>query len=108
MKYRIGFVSNSSSEAFVCKGTYNKKKVEQTLHEMLEVYNLVMHKQLGYDGIFGDVFYYTKDKHNLNDYIPTANLTGKLIIMSASDNSIPYELFEAIEDEFNAKRYHLG
>jgi hypothetical protein len=33
---------------------------------------------------------------------------GKIIIESAKDNSIPYELFDRIESIFNASRYHLG
>ncbi len=40
--------------------------------------------------------------NNLDKYL------NSVIIKSAFDNSIPYELFDLIEIGFNAKRYHLG
>ena len=33
---------------------------------------------------------------------------GKIIIMSACDNTIPGEMMEWIESAFSAKRFHLG
>jgi hypothetical protein len=36
------------------------------------------------------------------------NVMGKLLIFSASDNTIPYELFNLIESKFDAWREHLG
>lgn len=33
---------------------------------------------------------------------------GKLIIESATDNSIPYDLFDTIESTFSAERHHMG
>lgn len=36
------------------------------------------------------------------------DLIGKLIINSASDNSIPYPFFETIKEIFNGVRVHLG
>jgi hypothetical protein len=33
---------------------------------------------------------------------------GKIIIESATDNSIPYDLFDEIESAFNAERHHMG
>lgn len=36
------------------------------------------------------------------------DLVGKLIINSAEDNTIPYSLFELIEETFNGRRIHLG
>lgn len=33
---------------------------------------------------------------------------GRVLIYSADDNSIPWELFELIERKFNATRVHLG
>lgn len=37
-----------------------------------------------------------------------AKLIGNICIYSESDNSIPYEMFEMIENVLNAKRQHLG
>src|SRR5690606_26961050 len=36
------------------------------------------------------------------------NCKGKIFIYSATDNSIPYEMFSEIENLFNADRIHLG
>jgi hypothetical protein len=33
---------------------------------------------------------------------------GKLLILSESDNTIPYELFDIIQTKFAARRIHLG
>lgn len=33
---------------------------------------------------------------------------GKMMILSQEDNSIPYELFDVIENKFNSHRFHLG
>ena len=41
-----------------------------------------------------------------NDQIRSA--PGKLIIESASDNSIPYEIWEMLVSRFDATRIHLG
>lgn len=35
-------------------------------------------------------------------------LIGNILIFSQSDNSIPFELFEIIENRLNAERIHLG
>jgi len=35
-------------------------------------------------------------------------LIGKIIISSASDNSIPFGLFDLIESTFNGERFHIG
>ena len=37
-----------------------------------------------------------------------AILLGTVLINSASDNTIPWEMFEQIERYFNAERFHLG
>lgn len=37
-----------------------------------------------------------------------SHLYGNVIIFSLDDNSIPYELFDDIEQLFNARRYHMG
>jgi hypothetical protein len=48
-----------------------------------------------------------------NDFIELINCSitlekNQILIRSASDNSIPYDLFEIIEKTFNAERHHLG
>lgn len=46
------------------------------------------------------------DGSNNLDYIE--KYFNKLLIFSKEDNSIPYELFDQIEDVFSAERLHLG
>ncbi|MFA7101418.1 MAG: hypothetical protein WC196_06820 [Bacilli bacterium] len=114
MKLRIGFVSNSSSEAFICETKKTLDEIEAELREMLELYN----KLTGSNHNFDDVFQYPvlADDSNtdyLNEYRsyykqPKQDLTGKVIIYSASDNTIPWALFELIEEAYNATRIHMG
>ena len=51
---------------------------------------------------FEDKWIADEVENNLNKYL------GSIVIESASDNSIPFELFDVIEYGFSAKRYHLG
>lgn len=39
---------------------------------------------------------------------PISDLDGKIMIVGESDNSIPYDHFDWIENTFNATRHHLG
>lgn len=58
-----------------------------------------------------DEIYYKKlYKMNLYNYINynTIIKKGDILIYSAKDNSVPYELMESIESYLNAVRYHLG
>lgn len=53
-----------------------------------------------WDNPFDD--FYDYDRLNIEE------LHGKILIFGASDNSIPYDLFELIQGAFGAERYHLG
>jgi len=86
-----------------------------------------------FDEVFGEIEYYTKEecesdikelndyrernksKDKCNDWDPgwgyeKRENIGKLMIYSKSDNSIPYEMFDWIENIFGrgTTRYHLG
>lgn len=41
-------------------------------------------------------------------YGPVEQLDGCILVLSESDNSIPYDTWDAINDTFNGTNYHLG
>lgn len=119
MKIRQGFVSNSSSSSFVCNWYDSDYKVIpfnniEVINKLDIIYTLIKDLHLSDNSfyeIFGEIRPATKkDIANLNK-----NWDAKLkynknmyLINSADDNSIPYGVFELIEQVFNAKRIHLG
>jgi len=82
---------------------------------MLEMWNNIQQLKglptKTYDDMFIGPFPGNKetDKHLNNFFEHNTFFTETCtIIESASDNSIPYELFELIEYTFDAHRHHLG
>lgn len=111
MKIREGFVSNSSSSSFVCSTDMSVDEVREKLEKMVEFLNDFNDGFLTFDDVFRDPFIADEEycSGEWADYYPTIkNSKGKMIIESAGDNSIPYEMFDLIEDRFNAVRCHLG
>jgi len=112
MKIRMGFVSNSSSEAFICRSGHSVKETKTILQEILVFYN----KMFGTNYTFYETFEepVVATKNNIDDLKENWSMTitpedyTSVIIYSATDNSIPYSLFEIIEEKFEAKRLHLG
>jgi hypothetical protein len=98
----------------------------EAFHKLLVVY--CEKNNINYDdvsanlnesGCFGCIRFYIKDKANkevykflnsLNESISWNYTTekGQILIESATDNSIPYWMFEDIENIFQAQRRHLG
>jgi len=119
MKLRKGFVSNSSSSSFICDTKMPLEEVEKTLREFVEFYNKHLQTEysspIDYDKAFDTPFYDTDGKWDkeMNDWFSDGyghkpKVKGQLIINSSEDNSIPYELFDMIENKFNGQRIHLG
>ena len=119
MKIRIGFVSNSSSEAFICPEDMNLslEQVREILMEMVNAYNKIygMHnneeiEEISFDETFdGPKMIDSKDIKLFKDFDYWATPTSKqMVIYSFEDNSIPYGIMEMIESRFNADRIHLG
>ena len=124
MKIRNGFVSNSSSSCFVCNPMggikdyandnkeYTVEEAREILQKMLDFYNEMMEKNLAFDDVFGEIkIGDDEDVEFLTDWDKSwteERVRGKLLITSACDNTIPYELFEFISTKFHAWREHLG
>ncbi len=114
MKVRIGFVSNSSSEAFICGvwGTkkFGVKKTINILQKMLDLYNDLEKRKLSFDRAFQTPRKATQEDIDLlKDWdVPEYKVKDKLIIYSKEDNTIPHLLFGLIEYKFDAERIHLG
>ncbi len=113
----VDLITNSSSELFVCDTEKSLDMVKEVLVKLCGLYNekqnlkLPEHRYaLNMDKLFTDVFnepYIQEGDRDIEGYgvfIPK----NTIIIESASDNSIPYDLFDDIESIFHAQRHHLG
>ncbi len=110
MKTRQGFVSNSSSSSFICDVAMTPQAVEAELHKMLDAYNETHGYGLLFEDVFSTPYIATESTHEgWQEYYPQlGKSSGKIVIDSVEDNSIPYDLFDEIERKFKATRSHLG
>ncbi len=122
MKVRMGFVSNSSSSSFICKTKMSLSQVKEKLEKIHSFYwEVIKDSEEDYylGKSFNDMFFKPfegnkeydkklKDWDYLKEYGVDGTTVGKIVIESAEDNSIPYEMFELIEKVFNGVRLHLG
>lgn len=111
----VDVITNSSTELFVCDTKKSLDQVKEILEKMLDLYNSTLEDEHPYsfEDVFCEPYIYTKEIYERkkdDDYWGYDNeeTIGKIIIMSSSDNSIPFSLFDLIEDVFNANRKHLG
>ena len=114
----VDVITNSSTELFICSTDKTKEQVEELLAAMLDVYNKGNDKNLQFDHVFGEITTMETpkqlarvqaDKEWIEDSYGAMDLGGgTILIESGDDNSIPYVLWDLIEDLFNARRKHLG
>lgn len=116
----VDVITNSSTELFVCDTDKTIEAVEEILHKLIDHYNELVElagnhvEKLDYDEVFDTPYIYTKEMwyNNKSDeykwnYHDEKNI-GRIIISGVDDNSIPYEMFDKIENLFNGYREHLG
>lgn len=109
MKVRAGFVSNSSSEAFILKTRRNVKRIETELRSIIDLYNTISGEKLEFDNMFKLPQIADKvDEEYLKSWDYKTPLIGKTIIYSAEDNAIPWVIVEFVAAVYNADRIHLG
>lgn len=131
----LDLITNSSTELFITGGENNVDTVKEILQEILDSWNkLARTGAFGPHWVKNKRKYLNKEQEKLEPiyklddilevFVFTENMfkaqedygwgyekrenIGKIIIESRTDNSIPYEMFEWIEEAFCAKRYHLG
>lgn len=132
MKFRTDFVTNSSSSCFVVETGENMGEVKKALQKILKGYGIMLDSPtLPYNDIFHGPYVYTKEafveheaevkkwkEERKNErssawdwdgwrYESKDNI-GKVLIMSASDNTVPWDICEIIERRFKTRREHLG
>jgi hypothetical protein len=122
LKIRTDFVTNSSSSCFVVETGENVRQVKKALQKILKGYAIMLDGDvLPYNGIFQEPYVYTEEMYDDNaeeakqygeenlfwQYQSEQNI-GKVIVMSASDNTVPWDICEIIERRFKTRREHLG
>jgi len=112
MKLRNGFVSNSSSEAFILNTNKSVEEVESNLRLLLDTHNKITGEGREFTDVFDDYIHVfcDSDMHlaNWSQWKWTKNHEGKIIVYSAGDNTIPWGMMDYICDLFDAERIHLG
>uniref|UniRef100_A0A6M3IRM5 Uncharacterized protein n=1 Tax=viral metagenome TaxID=1070528 RepID=A0A6M3IRM5_9ZZZZ len=117
MKHRQGFVSNSSSEAFILRTNKSTEQVKEELQGLIAWYQIASGDlDMSYEEVFQDPRLATLGDLNYLeenwDYKPYATDKNewlmKIILYSAGDNSIPWGMIGLVEDAYNADRIHLG
>lgn len=126
MKIRTGFVSNSSSSCFICNAKMKLSDVEEICFRIFELLRFIENaksksrKHLYFGKTYTEMFeppiiasptdgtYYVNLVCEYRPSYTKEQLYGKILITSAEDNSIPSEVFELIEQTFDAERIHLG
>lgn len=105
----IDVITNSSTEMFICNTDKTVEVVKELLDAILSAYNKAGGGTRPLDEIM-DVFIAEQPEYDsaiCEDY--GISWDGKkTIIEGKDDNSIPYWMWEIIENLFNAERHHLG
>lgn len=118
MKFRTGFISNSSTACFIIDTSMTPSEIERYLKELVDRFNESninpddVFLEYSFDGMFKAPKMATKrDSELLMDWdssLTFKKLKNKIILYGADDNSIPFELMEQIIEELEADHMHLG
>ncbi len=105
----VDIITNSSTELFVLDTEKSVEVVKEILEEAIRLHNTANNVNLKFDDVFQEL-YFGNAKNELDDWGYTTNLKEGIVIRSATDNAIPYWMFEFIESIFgySTERFHLG
>lgn len=118
-------ITNSSSEIFVCDTDKTVETVEEILQGLYDIlyagrdFREDMTVRRITEDDFSVFYYYQNHMWNwegdpdfhIDSQIKEAwekSDKSRIVISSEDDNSIPFSLFDIIEEVFNAERKHLG
>ena len=103
----VDVITNSSTELFVTNGQKSVEQVKELLSKKWDAFSELYNRTEHIDSILTVRLVTAKDNW-WNKAYGVGTEKGDIIIISAEDNSIPYEFFDVIEEFFNATSYHLG
>jgi len=105
----VDVITNSSTELFTCQANTDIDMITNAMDELYDAWK----KSGSFE--FDDEVPYTigrvskEEKENYHNAWGFFSIEeGDIYIKGITDNSIPYEWFEFIEDTFGADRYHQG
>ncbi len=118
-------ITNSSTELFVCDTDKSLKVIEEILRDLIETHNDEVReglldeyeKEITFNETFCKPYVFTKEElerrrksewfEDSYGYEHEGNI-GKIFISGASSNTIPYYLWDKINEIFGAYNVHLG
>ena len=107
----VDIITNSSTELFVLDTEKSVDVVKDILTTAVELHNKSTGENNEFDHIFGEVYFgnVREALDGWTDYYKSEDKEA-VIIKGYGDNSIPYWMFDFIENIFGygTKRYHLG
>jgi len=104
----IDVITNSSTELFILDTKKSIGFIIEILQHAIDLHNIANETNLKFDDIFIEP-YYQDDKtfEGWSDYY-SSNLKDGIVVKGIDDNSIPYWMFDFIENTFASERFHLG
>ena len=107
----VDLITNSSTELFVADTEKSVEVVKDILQEAINLHNRANNTDYKFEDIFAEPYVGSADTalKGGEDYYKSEISKG-IIIKGATDNSIPYWMFEFIESTFgySTERFHLG
>ena len=105
----VDLITNSSTELFVLDTDKSLDVVKDILQNLVDFHNKMYSTNFKFEDIFEEPYIGNADAF-LQGFYGKSDIKEGIIISGASDNSIPYWMFDFIKDVFGYKteRFHLG
>ena len=107
----VDLITNSSTELFVLDVDKSLEVVKDILQEAINLHNKATNTDYKFEDIFDEPYIGSADRalEGWNSYYKSDKKEA-IIIIGASDNSIPYWMWEFMEEAFghSTERFHLG